>query len=81
MTSRQIADSRGFPDEFNFSRRFRQRLGIPPRGYPQQIRRALTQQSPPSALLIGGFLCFALVVFIVFGIVHIVGQVQISLIV
>jgi len=42
MTSRQIADSLGFPDECYFSRRFRQHFGVSPRGYRQQIRRTLT---------------------------------------
>lgn len=42
MTSRQIADSLGFPDECYFSRRFRQHFGISPRGYRQRIRRDLT---------------------------------------
>ena len=42
MTSRQIADSLGFPDECYFSRRFRQRFGISPRGYRQRISRELT---------------------------------------
>ena len=38
MTSRQIADSLGFPDEFYFSRRFRQKFGISPRRYRLQTK-------------------------------------------
>lgn len=43
MTSRQIADSLGFPDEFYFSRRFRRLFGLSPRGYRRQISRTLAE--------------------------------------
>lgn len=33
MTSRQIADSLGFPDEFYFSKRFKQTFGVSPREF------------------------------------------------
>ena len=33
MTSRQIADSLGFPDEFYFSKRFKQAFGVSPRDF------------------------------------------------
>ena len=33
MTSRQIADSLGFPDEFSFSKRFKQVVGVSPREF------------------------------------------------
>lgn len=33
MTSRQIADSLGFPDEFYFSKRFKQAVGLSPRDF------------------------------------------------
>lgn len=36
MTGRQIADSLGFPDEFYFSRRFKQAFGVSPREFRRE---------------------------------------------
>lgn len=45
MTSRQIADSLGYPDEFYFSKRFKQTTGLSPRQYRQSSAGPSVQKS------------------------------------